>query len=109
MILESVRQALGANPNMLCGQKPVDVVGEWVRMGRRADASKEKAGRRLSNMAGARPFLSGRPGRAGHAGAILVRLGKCDCHEPYIVIPCYAGCAAKPEDSAGIWAQSHAN
>ncbi|MCY1530950.1 hypothetical protein D9M68_661590 [compost metagenome] len=26
MILESVRQALGANPNMLCGAKPVDVV-----------------------------------------------------------------------------------
>ena len=40
MILESVRQALGANPNMLCGQKPVDVVGEWVGLGKHADASR---------------------------------------------------------------------
>jgi len=32
---------------------------------------------------------------AGVAGKILGRLGKCDCHEPSIVIPRYACWAAK--------------
>ncbi|MNX89060.1 hypothetical protein D3C86_1210590 [compost metagenome] len=84
MILESVRlRRLTRKPEHAMRRTPVDVVESGFVW---ADTTG-----RASTQHGRHPpyFLTG-PRHVRFHRPNLVRLGKCDCHEPSIVIPCYA-------------------